>query len=131
MTITIGSDMSTRPKYLNLFQIKLPMPGIISIMHRVSGAVLFFALPVLLYVFQESLISFGAFTDMRNFFSNVLVKLVVLGLFWGFFHHLCAGIRYLALDLDIGVDLASARASSFWVFGGGIVLTLLMGWKIW
>ncbi len=107
------------------------MPGIISIMHRVSGAVLFFALPVLLYVFQESLISFGAFTDMRNFFSNVLVKLVVLGLFWGFFHHLCAGIRYLALDLDIGVDLASARASSFWVFGGGIVLTLLMGWKIW
>jgi len=123
--------MSTRPKDLNLFQIKLPMPGIISIMHRVSGAVLFFALPVLLYIFQESLVSFGAFTELRNFFSNVLVKLVVLGLFWGFFHHLCAGIRYLALDLDIGVELESARASSYWVFGGGIVLTLLMGWKIW
>ena len=131
MKITIGSDMSTRPKYLNLFQIKLPMPGIISIMHRVSGAVLFFALPVLLYIFQESLVSFGAFTELRNFFSNALVKLGVLGLFWGFFHHLCAGIRYLALDLDIGVELESARASSYWVFGGGIVLTLLMGWKIW
>ena len=131
MTFTTGSDMSTRPKHLNLFQIKLPMPGIISIMHRVSGAVLFFALPVLLYIFQESLVSFGAFTDLRNFFSNVLVKLVVLGLLWGFFHHLCAGIRYLALDLDIGVDLAPARASSYWVFCGGIVLTLLMGWKIW
>ena len=123
--------MSNRPKYLNLFQIKLPMPAIISIMHRISGAVLFLALPVLLYLFQESLVSFGAFTDMRTFLSNALVKLVVLGLFWGFFHHLCAGIRYLALDLHIGVDLASARASSFWVFGGGIVLTLLMGWKIW
>jgi succinate dehydrogenase / fumarate reductase cytochrome b subunit len=123
--------MSTRPKYLNLFQIKLPMPGIISIMHRVSGAVLFFALPVLLYGLQQSLVSFGAFNDMRIFFSNWLVKLIVLGLFWGFFHHLCAGIRYLALDLDIGVDLAAARASSYWVFAGGIVLTLLMGWKIW
>jgi succinate dehydrogenase / fumarate reductase, cytochrome b subunit len=123
--------MSTRPKYLNLIQIKLPMPGIISIMHRVSGAVLFFALPVLLYGFQQSLTSFGAFGDLRIFFSNWLVKLIVLGLFWGFFHHLCAGIRYLALDLDIGVDLAPARASSYWVFAGGIVLTLLMGWKIW
>jgi succinate dehydrogenase / fumarate reductase cytochrome b subunit len=131
MTFTTGSDMSTRPKYLNLFQIKLPMPGIISIMHRISGAALFFALPVLLYVFQESLVSFGAFTELRNFFSSVLVKLAVLGLFWGFFHHLCAGIRYLALDLHIGVDLAPARASSYWVFFGGIVLTLLMGWKIW
>ena len=123
--------MPTRPKYLNLFQIKLPMPGIISIMHRVSGAVLFFALPVLLYGLQQSLVSFGAFNDLRVFFANWLVKLIVLGLFWGFFHHLCAGIRYLALDLDIGVDLEAARASSYWVFAGGIVLTLLMGWKIW
>lgn len=112
-------------------QIKLPMPGIISIMHRVSGAVLFFALPVLLYVFQQSLISFGAFNDLRSFLANWLVKLVVLGLVWGFFHHLCAGIRYLALDLDIGVDLAPARASSYWVLAGGIVLTLLAGWQIW
>ena len=123
--------MPNRPKYLNLMQIKLPMPGIISIMHRVSGAVLFLALPLLLYVFQQSVVSFGAFNDLRMFFSSVLVKLVVLGLFWGFFHHLCAGIRYLALDLDVGVELEAARASSRWVMAGGIVLTVLMGLQIW
>ena len=123
--------MPNRPKYLDLMQIKLPMPGIISIMHRVSGAVLFLALPLLLYVFQQSVVSFGAFNDLRMFFSNVLVKLVVLGLFWGFFHHLCGGIRYLALDLDVGVELEAARASSRWVMAGGIVLTVLMGLQIW
>ncbi len=123
--------MPNRPKYLNLMQIKLPLPGIISIMHRLSGAVLFLALPLLLYVFQQSVVSFGAFNDLRMFFSSVLVKLVVLGLFWGFFHHLCGGIRYLALDLDVGVELETARASSRWVMAGGIVLTVLMGLQIW
>ncbi len=112
-------------------QIKQPVPAIISIMHRVSGAALFFALPLLLYGLQQSLTSFGAFNDLRIFFMSWLVKLAVLGLCWGFFHHLCAGIRYLALDLDIGGDLETARASSRWVLAGGIVLTLLAGWQIW
>lgn len=123
--------MQKRPKYLNLFEIKLPMPGIISIMHRISGAVLFLALPVLLWVWQQSLTSFGAFNDLRAFLSHWLVKLIALGLCWGLFHHLCAGIRYLMLDLDVGVDLPRARASSFWVFFGGIALTLLAGWQLW
>ena len=107
------------------------MPGIISIMHRISGAALFLALPLLLYMLQQSLVSFGAFNDLRMFFSNMLVKLVVLGLFWGFFHHLCAGIRYLVLDLGVGVELEAARASSRLVMAGGIVLTVLMGLQIW
>lgn len=123
--------MPNRPKYLDLTQIKLPMPGIISIMHRISGAALFLALPLLLYMLQQSLVSFGAFNDLRMFFSNMLVKLVVLGLFWGFFHHLCAGIRYLVLDLGVGVELEAARASSRLVMAGGIVLTVLMGLQIW
>jgi len=107
------------------------MPAIISIMHRVSGAVLFLALPLLLWGFQQSLMSFGAFGELRMFFANWLVKLVVIGLLWGFFHHLCAGIRFLALDLHIGGELEAARASSKMVLAGGILLTLLAGWQIW
>jgi succinate dehydrogenase / fumarate reductase cytochrome b subunit len=100
-------------------------------MHRVSGAALFFALPLLLWGFQQSLVSFGAFGELRAFFANWLVKLIVIGLLWGFFHHLCAGIRYLALDLDIGTDLEAARSSSWLVFAVSIVLTLMLGWQLW
>ncbi len=123
--------MHSRPKFLTLTQIKMPMPAIISIMHRVSGAALFFALPLLLWILQQSLSSFGAFNEMQGFFANPLVKLIALGLLWGFFHHLCAGIRFLALDLHFGSDLETARASSRAVLAGGIVLTLLAGWQLW
>jgi succinate dehydrogenase / fumarate reductase cytochrome b subunit len=123
--------MQKRPKFLTLTQIQMPIPAVLSIMHRVSGAVLFFALPLLLWGFQQSLMSFGAFGELRAFFANWLVKLIVIGLLWGFFHHLCAGIRYLALDLDIGTDLEAARSSSWAVFAASIVMTLMLGWYLW
>jgi succinate dehydrogenase / fumarate reductase cytochrome b subunit len=109
----------------------MPMPAFVSILHRVSGTLLFLALPLLLYIFQQSLTSFGAFGELRIFFSNWLVKLVATGLMWGFFHHLCAGLRFLALDLHIGSELESARSSSRLVLAAGIVLTLIVGWQIW
>ena len=123
--------MQSRPKYLNLLQIQMPIPAIISIMHRVSGAVLFFALPLLLWVFQQSLISFGSYGELQLLFANWLVKVVAIGLLWGFFHHLCAGTRFLLLDLHVGADLEPARGSSRLVLAGGIVLTVLAGWLIW
>lgn len=123
--------MQKRPKFLTLTQIQMPIPAVLSIMHRVSGAVLFFALPLLLWGFQQSLVSFGAFGELRAVFANWLVKLIVIGLLWGFFHHLCAGIRYLALDLDIGTDLEAARSSSWAVFAASIVMTLMLGWYLW
>jgi succinate dehydrogenase / fumarate reductase cytochrome b subunit len=123
--------MQKRPKFLTLTQIQMPIPAVLSIMHRVSGAALFFALPLLLWGFQQSLVSFGAFGELSAFFANWLVKLIVIGLLWGFFHHLCAGIRYLALDLDIGTDLEAARSSSWLVFAVSIVLTLMLGWHLW
>jgi succinate dehydrogenase / fumarate reductase cytochrome b subunit len=131
MMISTGYQMHSRPKYLNLLQIQMPIPAIISIMHRVSGAVLFFALPLLLWVWQQSLVSFGAFGELRLFFANWLVKLIAIGLLWGFFHHLLCGLRFLALDLHIGGELEAARASSRAVFAGGILLAAVAGWLIW
>jgi succinate dehydrogenase / fumarate reductase, cytochrome b subunit len=90
-----------RPKYLNLLQIRLPVPGVISIMHRASGAVLFLVIPLILYVLGTSLESPNGFAAVAGLLATPLAKLVVIGLLWGFFHHFCAGIRYLALDLDV------------------------------
>ena len=120
-----------RPKYLNLMQIRLPVPGVISIMHRVSGAALFLLIPLLLYLLQTSLESQQGFASLKSAFAGPLAKLVLIGLLWAFLHHFCAGIRYLALDLDIGTDLAAARASSWAVIVVSVALTLACGVLIW
>jgi len=116
-----------RPKHLALHKIKLPLPGFVSILHRASGILLFLSLPMLLWMLQASLRSIETYTQLIGILQHPLSKLVVLGLLWSFFHHFCAGIRFLALDLHIGSNLASARASSWWVMGVSLALTLLAG----
>ena len=123
--------MPTRPKYLNLLQIRLPLPGVMSIMHRISGAVLFLALPLLLWWLQQSLTSFDAFTALQTTFSHGFVKLVIIGLLWGYLHHVCAGIRHLMLDMDYGTELETARLTSVLVFGVSITLTIVAAALLW
>lgn len=120
-----------RPKHLNLMQIRLPVPGVVSIMHRVSGAALFLAIPLVLYVLQASLESPNGFAAVRSALATPLAKLAMLALLWGFLHHFFAGIRYLALDLDVGGELAQARATSWIVLGASIGLTLAFGVLLW
>jgi succinate dehydrogenase / fumarate reductase cytochrome b subunit len=120
-----------RPKYLALHQIKLPLPGIVSILHRVSGLLLFCALPLLLLMLQYSLRSIETYTQLTEVLSHPFIKLMLIGLLWAFLHHFCAGIRYLVIDLDYGVRLAQARASSKWVIFVSLALTVLIGVKLW
>jgi len=120
-----------RPKYLNLLQIKLPVPGLVSILHRVSGAVLFLFIPFLLVLFELTLESPGGFLRFKSVLSHWAVKLLVIGLVWAYLHHLLAGIRHLALDLDYGTELLAARASSLAVLVTGIVLAGIFGVVLW
>ena len=120
-----------RPKHLNLLQIRLPLPAVISIMHRVFGGVLFLLIPLLLYCMQVSLESPRSFEALASVLAHPFWKLVSLGIVWAFLHHFCAGIRYLAIDLDYGSDLAPARASARAVVVVSVLLTLLVGAWIW
>ena len=120
-----------RPKYLALNEIRLPLPGIVSIFHRISGAGLFLLLPFLLYLFDRSLGSPETFAPFSAVVDNFLVKLLLLGLLWAYLHHFCAGIRFLLLDLHIGGDLQPARQSARLVFIVSLVLTVLIGVKLW
>lgn len=119
-----------RPKNLDIMSIRLPLPGILSIIHRISGAAIFLLLPVLLWLFQSSLTSPETFATFKSVVGNPLVKLILFGLIWLYMHHFCAGIRYLLLDLHKGIDLASARLSSKIVFAVSIALTLIIGAKV-
>jgi succinate dehydrogenase / fumarate reductase, cytochrome b subunit len=120
-----------RPKYLNLLEIRLPVPGWVSILHRVSGAALFLLIPMLLYLLQLSLESSQVFAAFQNIIASWWMKIILIGLIWAYLHHLCAGIRHLALDLDYGTDLAAARASSWGVLAVSAGLTLTAGALLW
>jgi succinate dehydrogenase / fumarate reductase cytochrome b subunit len=120
-----------RPKYLNLVQIRLPVPGLVSIMHRVSGAALFLFIPFLLTLFEMTLESAQTYARFKGVLSHWVVKLIVLGLVWAYLHHLFAGVRHLALDLHYGSDLAPARATSWIVIVAAIAFTALFGVLIW
>ena len=121
----------SRPKYLDLFKIRLPLPGVVSFLHRVSGFGLFLFLPLLLWLFQSSLASPDSYVRYRAAFANPVVKIVLIGLLWAFIHHLLAGLRFLALDVHCGTELATARASSQVVLVAAIVLTALLGVWLW
>ena len=121
----------TRPKHLDLTKIRLPLPALVSILHRVSGAALFLFLPLLLWMWQESLASQQRFEQFKAVAAHGFVKLVLIGLLWAYLHHLCAGIRHLLLDLDIGTELAAARASSWAVLAVSLALTAVAGVMIW
>jgi succinate dehydrogenase / fumarate reductase cytochrome b subunit len=121
-----------RPKYLNLIEIRLPLPGWVSILHRVSGALLVFPFTAwLLYMLDVSLTSASGFETVRGYLGLPLVKLGMLVLIWAFCHHFCAGIRYLLLDLNKGIELRPARASAAAVLVVSLVLTAYFGSKLW
>jgi succinate dehydrogenase / fumarate reductase cytochrome b subunit len=120
-----------RPKHLALHLIKLPLPGFVSILHRVSGLALFFSLPLLLLMLQYSLSSIETYALLLEALSHPLLKLLLLGLLWAFLHHFCAGIRYLAIDLHYLSSLKQARDSSKIVLLVSLFLTVLLGVKLW
>jgi succinate dehydrogenase / fumarate reductase cytochrome b subunit len=120
-----------RPKYLNLFEIRMPVPAFISIVHRVTGAALFLLIPLLLYLLQLSLQTPQTFAAFKSIVSQPVMKLVLIGLVWAYLHHFCAGIRHLALDLHFGVGLKAARATSWVVLAVSIGLALVFGALIW
>jgi succinate dehydrogenase / fumarate reductase, cytochrome b subunit len=131
-----GSVRKARPEFRNIHisQIvgyRLPLAGIISILHRVSGAAMFLiGFPVILYLFEQSITSELSFQNFKAAFSNVFVKLVLIGLAWSFIHHFCCGIRYLMLDMHKGLEKEQAKKSATLVMAVSLPLTLLAALKI-
>lgn len=104
-----------RPKHLNLLKVRMPMTAIASILHRLSGTFLFFITPFLLYIFTTSLKNNSGFALAGEWLDSGFIKLVCVVLIWAVVHHLLAGLRYLMLDLDIGLERSSAIRSAWLV----------------
>jgi succinate dehydrogenase / fumarate reductase cytochrome b subunit len=119
-----------RPVYLNLLRIHLPLAGWVSILHRVSGVLLFAALPLGAWALSVSLSGEAGFRRMADVASHPLAKLVMLGLVWAFAHHVFAGLRHLALDVHWGVGLRAASRSSVLVLVAAGLVTLIAAWRL-
>lgn len=121
-----------RPKYLDLMKIKQPLPAVVSFLHRVSGALLFFpGIPLLLCSLDMILNSEEDHARFQSLLAIPLLKVVLTLSLWFFLHHFFAGIRFLALDLHYGSTLEQARSSSKMVLAAGIILTLLISVLLW
>lgn len=121
---------SLRPVHLDLLRIHLPVTGWVSILHRVSGALLFLALPAGVLALSVSLADEAGFRRLADCASQPLAKLALLGLTWAFAHHLFAGLRHLALDVDLGVARQAARRSSIAVLALSATTTLAVAWRL-
>ena len=109
---------------------RMPLASVVSILHRISGFILFLALPLLLYMLQQSLLSEDSFKYFAGIASHPLSKLVILGLAWSYFQHFCGGVRHLFMDLHLGLDKDSARQTSVVVLSASLLLTFLTALKL-
>lgn len=105
--------MQNRPVFLNLTKIKLPLPGVLSIFHRVSGVLLILTMPFLVWIFGLSLQSNESFEYTVKLLSDsILVKLAIVAVLWSITHHMLAGLRFLLIDAGAGVSKQTSVQSS-------------------
>lgn len=118
---------NARPVFLNLFQIRLPIGGVVSILHRITGVFLVLTLPALLYGLQQSLSGPAEYAAVTAKLSGPWARALLLLLLWVFAQHFFSGIRHLLLDLDIGMEKKSARRLAWLTLAASGLIVLLLG----
>jgi succinate dehydrogenase / fumarate reductase cytochrome b subunit len=132
----------SRPVFRNIHitqiaRYKMPLAARVSILHRVSGALMFVLLPFIIWMFDTSLsseISFesfsAAFESGVGFVPGWFVKLVALAVIWAYLHHFCAGLRHLWMDVDHHISKPQAHATAVTALATTLVLTAALGAKL-
>ncbi len=121
----------SRPKFLNLLLIRMPVGAVASIGHRISGVFLFLSLPLAAFLLDLSLQGQAGFEQAAQLLSSPLLRMLQIVLAWSIIHHALAGLRFLLIDVDVGVLKPTARASALAVNVAAPLLALLFLWSIW
>jgi succinate dehydrogenase / fumarate reductase cytochrome b subunit len=116
----------SRPVFLDLWRIHLPVGGVVSILHRISGVLMVLSIPVLAWLFAQALAGPEGFSASAAFLGHPLVRLGLLVMAWALLHHLIAGVRYLVIDLGIGLDRPTARGTAWTALMAALALTLVV-----
>jgi succinate dehydrogenase / fumarate reductase cytochrome b subunit len=120
-----------RPKNLDFSTLRLPLPAITSILHRVSGVLIFAGVAVLLWLFSESLSSSEGFARVDSWLSMPITKLLIWAILSGLLYHLIAGIKHLVMDLGIGETLSGAQTGARLVVALSIIAIVMSGVWLW
>lgn len=116
----------SRPFFLNLIKIRLPVQGMVSIVHRITGVLMFVSIPFVAWLLDMSLQGEQGFNHALEILSTPLSQMITVVLIWSLLHHLLAGIRYLLIDFDIGLSKQQSRYSAWLVFITELVLLALL-----
>lgn len=117
---------STRPVFLDLTRIRLPVAGILSIAHRLTGVLLFLAIPLAAALLSLALSGEAGYRRAHAFFQELPGQLLLFLALWALLHHLLAGIRYLFIDADLGVQAPHYRRTAWLVLLGAPLTALLL-----
>ncbi|MBK5968319.1 MULTISPECIES: succinate dehydrogenase, cytochrome b556 subunit [Thiorhodovibrio] len=121
------TNAPARPVFLEPWRIRLPLPGFVSILHRVSGVLMVLAIPIGAWALGAAVASEQGFDRVTGLLNVPLVKIALLLLLWSFLHHLFAGLRFLLMDLGFAIELTPARRTAALALGAGLAATLLLG----
>jgi succinate dehydrogenase / fumarate reductase cytochrome b subunit len=120
-----------RPKNLNLFTIRFPIPAIVSILHRISGFILFLLIPFMLWALQLSLTSEQNFDDIHQTLTSPCMKFIIWCSLSAFIYHFIAGIRHLLMDIHIGEGLKSGKIAAILTLIISALFIILTGIWLW
>ena len=119
-----------RPVYLNLIKIRLPVTGMVSIAHRVSGFLLFLSIPFSIYLLDLSVTSSQGYEQSVQLLQQPVIQILLLFLVWALLHHLLAGVRYLLLDFDIAIDKAASKMTAWTVIAAEVCIMAVYVWGV-
>jgi succinate dehydrogenase / fumarate reductase cytochrome b subunit len=122
------TSQRSEPVYLNLLRIRFPVGAVTSIVHRISGLLLFLSLPFAVYLLDLSLRGPDGYEEALSWLQNCWVEAGLVLIVWSLLHHLLSGIRFLLIDVEKGVSLQQARSSAWLVNIAAPVITLACMW---
>ncbi len=121
----------SRPVFLNLLQIRLPVAGIMSIAHRAAGVLLFLSIPFLAALLSVALSGQAGFLQAQTLLKQPIMQVILFLLLWALSHHFLAGIRYLLIDVHLGVQAPRYQQTAWAALILSPVLALLLLWGLW
>ncbi|MGL6123632.1 MAG: succinate dehydrogenase, cytochrome b556 subunit, partial [Shewanella sp.] len=116
-----------RPVHLDLQTIRFPATAIVSILHRVSGVIMLFAVGILIWLLNSSLASAESFAGVQSLFDNFVMKFILWGIMTALAYHLLGGLRHLVMDTGRWEELSSGAASAKAVFALTVAFSIIAG----
>ena len=122
--------MNTRPVNLDLKTVKMPFAAVLSILHRITGVIIFFGVPFLLWLLQQSLSSPMGYAEVQNFIGSGFWRLAFFGIVWAFAYHIMAGIKHLFMDVGYAETPEGAKVAATLIVLGNIIVLIFLGVRL-